>query len=152
MPTTEANQYEVKDNQGTRGKVTRVAVGVILRDEPNSNVTQVCISLRPKHLHKGGLWEFPGGKIEQGEDVGSALVRELKEELGIKVRSFIPMRQILWDYKEKTVLLEVIKVTDFDGDVSGLEGQQVEWVTIEQLHDYQFPEANQAIIDGLLNF
>ena len=121
-----------------------VAVGIILQD------SRVCICLRPKHLHKGGLWEFPGGKIEQGETPLSALKRELKEEIGIHVESADLVMQIPWRYSEKNVLLEILKVDVFSGEAVGLEGQQVKWVELELLDDYQFPEANIAIVDYLL--
>lgn len=125
----------------------RVAVGVILRH--TSQGAEVCISLRPKHLHKGGLWEFPGGKIEPGESLFSALQREIKEELDIDVMEAEPMQQILWHYPEKQVLLEVMKVTAFVGTAKGVEGQQVEWIKLDHLDDYDFPEANVAIIESL---
>jgi len=140
-----------------------VAVGVILRaplDSNNflqssdgitkTNALEVCISLRPKHLHKGGLWEFPGGKIEQGETPESALERELYEELGIRIKDAESMMKIPWSYPEKNVLLEVIQVTSFEGLAFGQEGQEVKWVRLDQLRDYQFPEANQSIVDSLL--
>jgi len=150
MPTTEA------DAQAVNQDVIRVAVGVIVRDATDFSHTEcnklceVCISLRPKHLHKGGFWEFPGGKIEQGETVESALARELKEELGIQIQHTEPMMHIPWSYPDKNVVLEVIKVTAFEGEVSGQEGQQVKWVGLEELDDYSFPEANAEIINFLL--
>lgn len=142
MPTTEA--------EFSAPKVTRVAVGVIVRTLAGTGAVQVCIALRPKHLHKGGLWEFPGGKIEQGETAASALERELREELGIGIRTVDEMMDIPWEYQEKVVHLEVMKVTAFEGEVSGREGQRVEWVSLDQLENYQFPEANEAIIEQLL--
>ena len=60
--------------------VVHVAVGVIINDQQ-----QVLIAKRPDHLHQGGLWEFPGGKVDNGEDVEQALVRELHEELDLDV-------------------------------------------------------------------
>lgn len=131
-------------------KPLAVAVGVILRSSENKSEPEVCISLRPKHLHKGGLWEFPGGKIEEGETAASALKREIKEELGIEISDAKPMIDIQWDYPEKTVLLNVMKVTVFEGEATGLEGQQVKWIKTSELADYNFPEANQEIIEALL--
>lgn len=123
----------------------RVAVGVIVRDG------QVCISLRPNHLHKGGFWEFPGGKIDAGETVESALARELGEELGIEVISTSALIEVDWAYPEKNVRLEVLKVDEFIGEPRGLENQEVRWVPIGGLTDYQFPEANRAIVEALLS-
>ena len=125
-------------------KPVRVAVGVILQN------SKICISLRPEHLHKGGFWEFPGGKIEAGETAEAALARELYEELGIRVKTAESIMEIPWNYAGKTVLLEVMKVTSFAGEATGTEGQQLEWVTPDRLGDYRFPEANQAIVDYLV--
>lgn len=127
----------------------RVAVGVILRKSSSDESMEVCISLRPKHLHKGGLWEFPGGKIEEGETVEEALYRELQEELGIQIKETRPLMQISWEYAEKTVLLEILEVREFAGEARGLEEQEVKWVKLCDLGEYQFPEANVAIVDKL---
>ena len=124
---------------------TPVAVGVLVRGDT------VCISLRPKHVHKGGFWEFPGGKINEGESVAAALTRELAEELGIEVVATRPLIQVPWDYPEKSVCLEVLLVTEFNGEPAGKEGQEVRWISITDLGKYQFPEANKAIIDALSN-
>lgn len=126
----------------------RVAVGVILREGQDAG-TEVCISLRPGHLHKGGLWEFPGGKVEEEETTLAALKRELEEELGLQLLDAEPMQEILWHYPEKSVLLDVMIVTDFTGSAVGREGQQVRWVKRSDLANYAFPEANQAILDML---
>lgn len=129
----------------SKQRFVRVAVGVIVRDG------QVCISLRPDHLHKGGCWEFPGGKIDEGETVESALARELGEELGIDVISTSPLIEIEWVYPEKNVRLEVLQVHEFKGEPRGLENQQVRWIPVGDLIEYQFPEANQAIVEALLS-
>ena len=123
----------------------RVAVGVIVRDG------RVCISLRPNHLHKGGCWEFPGGKIDAGETVETALARELGEELGIEVVSTSALIEVDWAYPEKNVRLEVLQVNKFIGEPRGLENQEVLWVPIGDLTEYQFPEANLAIVEALLS-
>lgn len=110
---------------------------------------RILIARRPDHVHKGGLWEFPGGKVEKDESVRVALVRELQEELAITVLSAEPLLKVRHDYPEKSVLLDVWKVTDFNGEARGNEGQAINWVSFGQLDEYQFPEANQPIIDEL---
>ncbi len=121
-----------------------VAVGVICRND------EVLLALRPKHVHKGGLWEFPGGKVDSGETVEQALIRELNEELGVTPTAFTPLIKISHDYPEKTVVLDVWRIEQFDGVASGVEGQQIRWVKLTDLDNYQFPEANQSIIDCLV--
>jgi 8-oxo-dGTP diphosphatase len=107
---------------------------------------QVLIAKRSDDQHQGGLWEFPGGKVEAGESVQSALVRELKEELGIQVEASHPLIQVRHDYPDKSVLLDVWEVTAFLGEPRGLEGQPLKWVSSRQLPDYEFPAANIPIV------
>jgi 8-oxo-dGTP diphosphatase len=121
-----------------------VAAGIILRDE------QVLIAKRPNDKHKGGYWEFPGGKIEYQESPEAALFRELTEELNIVVKQSKPFSQIQFDYPEKRVLLSFFLVTEFSGEPQGLEGQEICWVAIQDLVNYQFPEANQPVVDKLI--
>lgn len=120
-----------------------VAVGVIL-DEKG----KVLITRRATDSHQGGLWEFPGGKVEPGESLRDALSRELLEELGIVVAHTEPLTDIQHDYDDKRVRLEVHLVCQFTGQAKGLEGQPLAWVQPEQLASYQFPEANAPIIDA----
>ncbi|MHC9509908.1 8-oxo-dGTP diphosphatase MutT [Kangiella sp. M94] len=121
----------------------RVAVAVIQRRD------RVLIAKRPQHLHKGGYWEFPGGKQEQGEAIEQALIRECFEELAIIPSVFSPLIQIEHHYTEKSVLLDVWKVTDYLGVPQGVEGQPLFWCPIQDLDGYQFPEANLAIISAI---
>lgn len=122
-------------------KYLHVAVGVIKDNKGN-----VLISLRHQTSHQGGLWEFPGGKVEEGETVEDALKRELKEELGILVYGLNPLIQIKHQYSDLNVLLDVWTITDFSGTPKGCEGQKINWVNPKQLADFSFPEANIPII------
>ena len=126
--------------------LVHVAVGVVL----NSH-NEVLIALRAKQAHQGGLWEFPGGKVEVDETIQQALVRELKEELDIIAECFEPLVVIEHDYGDKTVRLDVWLVTQFDGDPVGCEGQQVKWSTIDELTRYEFPAANKKIIEKIFS-
>ena len=110
---------------------------------------RVLVSRRPAHVHQGGLWEFPGGKLEPGEAVEHALSRELYEELGIRVQSARPLIRIPHDYPDKSVLLDVWRVDAFSGTARGREGQEIEWLTIDSLGDYRFPAANAPIIKAV---
>lgn len=107
---------------------------------------RVLIARRPDDKHQGGLWEFPGGKVEEGEAVQAALSRELEEELGIRVSAARPLIQVHHDYPDKQVLLDVWEVTAFDGEPHGAEGQPLTWASNHELGDYQFPAANQPIV------
>jgi 8-oxo-dGTP diphosphatase len=126
-----------------------VAVGVIF----NSKQDQILIAKRPKHLHQGGLWEFPGGKVSSGEAIEHALARELFEELGISDIQAEPLMHILYDYTDKKVFLDIWIIDQFSGQAQGKEGQQCEWVNLQNLlssqSQYQFPAANQPILERL---
>ncbi|WP_237057669.1 8-oxo-dGTP diphosphatase MutT [Microbulbifer sediminum] len=124
--------------------IIHVAVGVVRRNDG-----RILIARRPGHLHMGGYWEFPGGKVEEGEQVGEALTRELHEEVAIRVTGLQPLTQIRHEYPEKTVLLDTWWVNGFSGDAEGLEGQEVRWVTVDELDDYRFPDANREIITAI---
>ena len=121
-----------------------VAVGVLRNDQG-----QVLVSLRAKEAHQGGLWEFPGGKVEPGESVEQALSREFEEELGICVHSCSPFIQIGHDYGDKSVLLDVWNVQSFSGVPRGREGQKIEWRAQSALCVDDFPRANEGIIRAL---
>lgn len=107
---------------------------------------QVLIAQRPLDKHQGGLWEFPGGKVEPGESVTVALARELDEELGITVTASRPLIQVRHDYPDKQVLLDVYEVLAFTGVPHGAEGQPLAWVAPDELPRYPFPAANRPII------
>jgi len=121
-----------------------VAVGVMVDSQDN-----ILIALRSKIAHQGNLWEFPGGKVETNETVEQALERELKEELGITVKTSIPLIKINHHYPDLWVLLDVWLVKTYQGEAYGREGQVVKWVNRQQLTDFCFPTANQPIIKAL---
>lgn len=129
-------------------KRVQVAVAVVIDDATVS--AKVLIAKRADHLHQGGLWEFPGGKVEPGETVFSALKRELLEEVDLHVLAAEPLLKIEHDYSDKYVFLDVWRVTDFKGLAKGLEGQLIRWVSLSSLMDYEFPQANTAIVEYLL--
>jgi len=109
----------------------------------------VLVARRHAHLHQGGLWEFPGGKIDDGESCHAALCRELAEELDIRVEAAEPLLDVEHRYPDKRVRLEVWTVTSFSGTPRGLQGQPLEWVDAARLDPACFPAANAAIIEAL---
>lgn len=127
-------------------KMTRihVAVGIVANTQG-----EILITRRSDHVHQGGLWEFPGGKVEDSEDVERALVRELKEELGIEVLKARPLLLIHHRYPDKQVLLDVWRVEHYAGQPQGLESQPLDWVAPEALSCRAFPAADAAIIESL---
>ncbi len=107
---------------------------------------QILIAQRPLHKHQGGLWEFAGGKIDEGESAAQALVRELQEELGITATQYRPLLTVEHHYTDKSVRLQVFRVTAFDGEAHGAEGQPTAWVNPDELNNYPFPAANTPIL------
>lgn len=124
--------------------VVHVAVAVLVDPEG-----RVLIARRATTSHQGGLWEFPGGKVEAHETVIDALDRELTEELGVSVQSSSPLMQVDHEYPDKAVLLDVHRVTEWTGEPRGCEGQPLAWVLPSKLDEFQFPEANEAIVSRL---
>ena len=125
-------------------ELVHVAVGLIVNSDD-----EVLVALRHPDSHQGGLWEFPGGKVEHGESVFAALDREFREELGVSVRRAFPMRKINHAYPDKRVLLDVWRITEFSGQAIGREGQQIKWQAVTELQAEHFPRANSPIIDLL---
>ena len=121
--------------------VIHVAVGVLIDD-----AHCVLLARRQKGAHLEGFWEFPGGKVESGETVEGALVRELSEELGVEVSETSPLMTVNHDYGQKQVLLDVHRVLSWTGEPHGAEGQPIAWVSESSLDDYTVPEANTEIM------
>lgn len=111
---------------------------------------RVLISRRPDHLHQGGLWEFPGGKVEPGETVTEALVREIREELGIAVTPCRRLIRVPFDYPGRRVELDVWLVAPARGErPQALEVAEWRWVPSGALSGYPFPAANAPIVRAL---
>ena len=139
-PNTEADtQVETK-----APAIVHVAVAVIA-DQKN----RVLIARRAQHAHQGGLWEFPGGKVEPGENNYDALYREVFEELQIQIQSAQPLIRIPHHYNDQSVLLDVWQVTRFLGEPRGAEAQAIEWRAVSDLVSHDFPAANRKIIATL---
>ena len=122
-----------------------MAVGILIDPEGRGLVTR-----RAPKTHQGGLWEFPGGKVEPGETISDALARELQEELGVAVLTSEPFMTLQHDYGDQQVCLAVYRVTSWRGEPSGMEGQPLAWQQPEKLIEWSFPAANQPILEGLL--
>jgi len=121
-----------------------VAAGVLLDSQG-----KVLLAQRAAESHQGGLWEFPGGKLEAGEQVRQALSRELQEELGIQVRQYRPLIRVTHRYADRTVTLDTWLVTEWDNEPDGREGQPLAWVPRERLSDWPMPAADKPILQAL---
>lgn len=124
--------------------VIHVAVAVI-EDE----VGRVLLARRHADAHQGGLWEFPGGKLDAGETIEQALLRECREELGIELLEHRPLIRISHHYPDRSVRLDVHKVSAFRGEPHGMEGQPLVWAAQDALLDYEMPAADLAIVNAI---
>ncbi len=111
-------------------KVIDVAVGVLMRPDGT-----ILLGNRPAGKPWPGWWELPGGKLEPDETVLQALGRELFEELGIHVKTATPWVTYVHKYPTTTVRLAFCRVTDWTGEPTGLEGQQLRWVDLRTAHE-----------------
>ena len=109
---------------------------------------RVLITQRPKGKHLEGLWEFPGGKLRDGETPEAALIRELNEELGIDVEHtcLAPLSFASHDYREFHLLMPLYVCRVWSGVPRGREGQQLKWVRPSKLTDWPMPPADAPLV------
>ena len=110
---------------------------------------QVLIAQRPAGKPLAGRWEFPGGKVAAGESEHGALVRELREELGIAVTAARPFMRLQHAYAERDVELSLWIVERFAGEPRSLDAQALKWVTPARLAGEDILEADQPFIAAL---
>lgn len=123
---------------------TVVVAGAILDDQG-----RVLITERPAGKHLAGGWEFPGGKLAEGESDADALQRELREELGIEVTAQQPFMVVEHDYSDRKVELRLRIVRGYAGEPRGLDGQRLRWVEIQRLTADDLLEADRPFIAAL---
>ena len=113
---------------------------------------RVLITTRPDGKTMAGLWEFPGGKVEDGERPELSLIRELKEELGITVSEacLAPLTFASHSYPDFHLLMPLYVCRRWEGTVTALEGQRLAWVKSNRLRDYEMPPADVPLISHLM--
>ena len=120
-----------------------VVAAVIWRDK------EILITRRLDHVHLGGLWEFPGGKVEKDEPFEAALIREIREELGIEILAGHEFFTVEHDYPTKSVRLHFFHCTIQHGQPKPLEVAEFRWVKPGELGDFEFPPADAELIRKL---
>jgi 8-oxo-dGTP diphosphatase len=110
---------------------------------------QVLACRRAEHQHLGGQWEFPGGKVERGETPAAALVRELREELGIDVTVEDAMAPVSWDYGRGPFRLLPYRCSILRGKPEPLEHAELRWCDAEQARDLLWAAADGPVLREL---
>lgn len=113
---------------------------------------RVLIAQRPAGKHMAGGWEFPGGKVEPGEEPRAGLVRELREELGIEVHEAAPLIAYEHEYPHRRVLLDLWVVTRYSGEPQPLDAPALQWAAIEDLERIGLLEADLPMIPALRQY
>jgi A/G-specific adenine glycosylase len=121
-----------------------IGVGVIWNDQK-----QILIDRRRAGGLMGGLWEFPGGKIEAGETIEDCIKREIKEELAIDIEVGDRLITIEHNYSHFSVRLIVHHCRHLAGVPQTVECDEIRWVTLDEIDGFSFPEANSKIIAAL---
>jgi 8-oxo-dGTP diphosphatase len=126
----------------------RVLVAAVALVDPDG---RILLAKRPEGKSLAGLWEFPGGKVEQGETPEAALIRELKEELGINVEQscLAPLTFASHAYEDFHLLMPLYVCRRWKGIAQALEGQELKWVRAKNLRDYPMPPADLPLIPHL---
>ena len=110
---------------------------------------RLLIGERPQGKAYAGQWEFPGGKVEPGEAVFEALVREFREELNLQVEAAHALFSCVHAYPDREVELYFWQVTDYRGEARGVEGQNLRWVHSDDLASVNFLEGNRALLEKI---
>ena len=110
---------------------------------------RVLVAQRPSGAHLGGAWEFPGGKLQSGESRWNGLVRELAEELAVRVLSARPLIWVEHRYPDRDIVLDVWTVESYCGEPHGREGQRVEWRDVRSLEAADLPPADAPVLTAL---
>ena len=115
---------------------------------------RILLAQRPEGKSLAGLWEFPGGKVEPGETPEAALIRELKEELGIDTwqSCLAPLTFASHSYDDFHLLMPLFACRRWQGIASPQEGQKLAWVRAQNLRDYPMPPAGLPLIPILLDW
>ena len=125
-------------------KQISVSAGILV-----NNDNQILLSQRTADKSFPGQWEFPGGKIESSETAHEALIRELKEELGIDIDNSYLFKRIEHYYDSFTANIEFFLVDSWSGELSGEEGQLVRWFSVRDLRDLPILAADNPVIEEL---
>lgn len=110
---------------------------------------KILITKRNLKKSQGGLWEFPGGKIEEGETKQEALKREIKEELDLDIEVYEQVTEKVHHYPDKDINLISFKCKIISGELKLIEHEEYKWVLPEEMLKYEFAEADKWIVENI---
>lgn len=125
-------------------KVTEVVAALIWQE----NKFMIC--QRPAHKARGLLWEFVGGKVDPGETKQQALIRECREELAVELSVGDVFMEVLHEYPDLLVRLTLFNSAIVSGEPQMLEHNDIQWITVEQIPDFDFCPADVDILKKLM--
>ncbi len=128
----------------TDHKNLKIVVSIVLINSSD----EILLSKRPHNKHLSGFWEFPGGKVENGETPENAIVREIKEELNIKIndKCIAPLSFSEFNYEEFQLLLLLYVCRRWEGEPMSMEHNELKWVKPNMLRKYKMPPADDSLI------
>lgn len=112
---------------------------------------KLLISKRAKGSHLEGFWEFPGGKLENGETLEQCLEREISEELGFRVRAEKALLRASHEYEDRVVILHFFSCEQIGGEPRPIQCEEIRWVAPDELSSYRFPPADKKMISLLID-
>jgi 8-oxo-dGTP diphosphatase len=124
-------------------------VAALIFDQDN----RILITQRPKNSHLGGYWEFPGGRIEKGEQPQEALVREIQEEVNLEIRvdSLFWRERVSYDARTVDIRFYNCELSPAEQQVVPIEVAGFRWISIAKLNSFRFPEADHKLIEQLMS-
>ncbi|WPE17933.1 Nudix family hydrolase [Candidatus Thioglobus autotrophicus] len=125
-------------------KTIKAVVGVL-----QNSANEILIAKRQAHQFMSGFWELPGGKIEPNESEQQAIIRELKEELGIIVTDLSIHQTMVYQYTDRIVELSIYTINQYQNTPEGIEGQEIVWTNIKDLSQYKLLPTMTAFINSI---
>ncbi len=126
-------------------KKLTISVGIIRNAQKEIFITQ-----RDASSHMAGFWEFPGGKVEEGETPAQAVIRELQEETGIVAEQPVLIKSLEHIFPDRVITLHFHLIEKWQGEPYGKEGQPMRWIPQAELEAEEFPPANEPIVHALI--
>lgn len=138
---------QISHNQGSSRRLLLVSAAALI-----NSAGRVLIAQRPQHKQLGGLWEFPGGKVEPGESPEQALVRELREELDVTVETnaLTPFAFASHAYEDFHLLMPLYVVRTWQGEPIAREAQALAWAAPAELPSFEMPPADVGLVQRLI--